>query len=119
MPRAGQTLVWHRPPWVEPDAPRHFGVLFEDEYLLAVNKPGGLPTLPGGKVLLGFAIGYGLIRSEFGGRVVGLGVNQRGCGEERKGNQRPETGVQTCHEYHVPFHYRTKLAGLQMVCRAN
>ena len=45
---AGQTLVWNRPPWIEPDAPLHFDVLFEDPHLLAVNKPGGLPTLPGG-----------------------------------------------------------------------
>ncbi|MBL8230384.1 MAG: RluA family pseudouridine synthase [Bryobacterales bacterium] len=44
----GQTLVWNRPPWIEPDAPRHFEVLFEDPHLLAVGKPGGLPTLPGG-----------------------------------------------------------------------
>jgi 23S rRNA pseudouridine1911/1915/1917 synthase len=44
----GQTLVWRRPPWVEPHAPRHFDVLFEDPHLLAVNKPSGLPTLPGG-----------------------------------------------------------------------
>jgi 23S rRNA pseudouridine1911/1915/1917 synthase len=43
----GQTLVWNRPPWIEPDAPRHFDVLFDDPYLLAVNKPSGLPTLPG------------------------------------------------------------------------
>jgi 23S rRNA pseudouridine1911/1915/1917 synthase len=46
--RAGQTLVWNRPPWIEPEAPHHFDVLLEDDYLLAVNKPGGLPTLPGG-----------------------------------------------------------------------
>ena len=45
---AGQALVWNRPPWVEPDAPRHFERLFEDAHLLAVNKPSGLPTLPGG-----------------------------------------------------------------------
>lgn len=45
---AGQTLVWNRPPWIEPEAPRHFEVLFEDPHLLAVNKPSGLPTLPGG-----------------------------------------------------------------------
>jgi 23S rRNA pseudouridine1911/1915/1917 synthase len=45
---SGQTLVWNRPPWVEPDSPQHFGVLFDDSYLLAVNKPSGLPTLPGG-----------------------------------------------------------------------
>ena len=44
----GQTLVWNRPPWVEPDCPQHFEVLFEDAHLLAVNKPSGLPTLPGG-----------------------------------------------------------------------
>ncbi|MCC6539582.1 MAG: RluA family pseudouridine synthase [Bryobacterales bacterium] len=44
----GQTLVWNRPPWVEPSAPRQFDVLWEDAHLLAVNKPGGLPTLPGG-----------------------------------------------------------------------
>ena len=43
----GQTLVWNRPPWAEPDAPQHFQVLFEDGHLLAVNKPSGLPTLPG------------------------------------------------------------------------
>jgi 23S rRNA pseudouridine1911/1915/1917 synthase len=45
---AGQTLVWHRPPWIEPDSPQHFEVLFQDPHLLAVNKPSGLPTLPGG-----------------------------------------------------------------------
>jgi 23S rRNA pseudouridine1911/1915/1917 synthase len=45
---SGQTLVWNRPPWIEPDSPQHFEVLFDDAHLLAVNKPGGLPTLPGG-----------------------------------------------------------------------
>ena len=44
----GQTLVWERPPWIEPDSPRHFEVVFDDPHLLAVNKPSGLPTLPGG-----------------------------------------------------------------------
>ncbi len=44
----GQRLVWNRPPWIEPDSPQHFEVLFEDSHLLAVNKPSGLPTLPGG-----------------------------------------------------------------------
>lgn len=44
---SGQTLVWNRPPWIEPDAPQHFEVLFDDPHLFAVNKPSGLPTLPG------------------------------------------------------------------------
>ncbi|MBS1826651.1 MAG: RluA family pseudouridine synthase [Acidobacteria bacterium] len=48
---AGQTLVWNRAAWVEPDCPRHFELLFEDEHLLAVNKPSGLPTLPAGGFL--------------------------------------------------------------------
>jgi 23S rRNA pseudouridine1911/1915/1917 synthase len=48
---SGQTLVWKRPPWTEPEAPRHFEVLLDDPYLLAVNKPSGLPTLPGGGFL--------------------------------------------------------------------
>ena len=45
---AGQTLVWCRPPWDEPEAPRHFELLCDDSSLLAVSKPSGLPTLPGG-----------------------------------------------------------------------
>jgi 23S rRNA pseudouridine1911/1915/1917 synthase len=45
---AGQVLVWNRPPWTEPDTPQHFEVLFDDPHLLAINKPSGLPTLPGG-----------------------------------------------------------------------
>src|SRR5271167_1268527 len=44
----GQTLVWNRPPWIEPESPQHFEVLLNDLHLLAVNKPCGLPTLPGG-----------------------------------------------------------------------
>jgi 23S rRNA pseudouridine1911/1915/1917 synthase len=47
----GQTLIWNRPPWVEPDTPRHFDILFDDAHLLAVNKPSGLPTIPGGGFL--------------------------------------------------------------------
>jgi 23S rRNA pseudouridine1911/1915/1917 synthase len=49
--RQGQRLVWKRPPWVEADVPQNFGVLFEDEHVLAVSKPSGLPTLPGGGFL--------------------------------------------------------------------
>ena len=49
--RAGQWLVWHRPPWDEPDVPLAFDVLHEDEALLAVAKPAGLPTLPAGGFL--------------------------------------------------------------------
>jgi 23S rRNA pseudouridine1911/1915/1917 synthase len=45
--RPGQTLTWERPAWSEPPAPRCFAVLHQDDDLLAVAKPAGLPTLPG------------------------------------------------------------------------
>jgi 23S rRNA pseudouridine1911/1915/1917 synthase len=46
--RAGQRLSWERPPWDEPEVPLCTAVLYEDDDLLAVAKPRGLPTLPGG-----------------------------------------------------------------------
>lgn len=49
--RSGQVLAWRRPPWDEPEAPTTFSILFEDEDLLAVGKPAGLPTLPGANFL--------------------------------------------------------------------
>jgi 23S rRNA pseudouridine1911/1915/1917 synthase len=48
---AGQELVWHRPPWQEPEVDSRIPVLYEDAALLAVYKPRGLPTLPGGGYL--------------------------------------------------------------------
>ena len=50
--QAGQELTWARPPWVEPEAPLATAVLYEDADLLAVAKPSGLPTLPGGGAFL-------------------------------------------------------------------
>jgi len=47
----GQRVAWMRPPWEEPEAPLAFAVLFEDEDLVAVAKPSGLPTNPGGGFL--------------------------------------------------------------------
>jgi len=46
--RSGQSLVWRRPPWREPQAPLCFAILHRDPHLLAVAKPRGLPTLPAG-----------------------------------------------------------------------
>jgi 23S rRNA pseudouridine1911/1915/1917 synthase len=50
--RAGQWLSWDRPPWEEPPAPLDAAVLYEDDLLLAVAKPRGLPTMPGGGLFL-------------------------------------------------------------------
>ena len=39
--RAGQRLVWRRPPWEEPPVPLAFAMLFRDGHLLGVAKPRG------------------------------------------------------------------------------
>lgn len=49
--RAGQVLVWRRPPWEEPVVPLAFAVLHRDADLLAAAKPRGLPTVPNGGFL--------------------------------------------------------------------
>ena len=47
----GDWVTWDRPPWDEPAAPLHFGVIAEDSDLLAVDTPVGLPTMPAGGFL--------------------------------------------------------------------
>ncbi|PYE53085.1 RluA family pseudouridine synthase [Deinococcus yavapaiensis] len=49
--RAGQVLVWNRPPWFEEDVPREYTVVYRDDDVLAVDKPSGLPTMHGGGFL--------------------------------------------------------------------
>jgi 23S rRNA pseudouridine1911/1915/1917 synthase len=46
--KPGQSLTWVRPPWNEPDVPCSYAILYRDRSLLAVAKPSGLPTMPGG-----------------------------------------------------------------------
>ena len=47
----GQRLSYHRPPWLEPPVPLDIDTIYEDDVLLVVNKPSGLPVLPGGNFL--------------------------------------------------------------------
>ncbi|KAK6137960.1 hypothetical protein DH2020_028297 [Rehmannia glutinosa] len=44
----GEELVYHRLPWKEPDAPYLLEILYEDNDVIALNKPSGLQVLPGG-----------------------------------------------------------------------
>ncbi|MBM3975975.1 MAG: RluA family pseudouridine synthase [Planctomycetes bacterium] len=46
--RGGDELEYHRGPWDEPEAPREFRVVLEDEHVLVVEKPAGLQVLPAG-----------------------------------------------------------------------
>jgi 23S rRNA pseudouridine1911/1915/1917 synthase len=49
--RKRQRLAYFREPWEEPTAPLSFGVLATGAGWVAVDKPSGLPTLPGGGFL--------------------------------------------------------------------
>ena len=44
-------LTYNREPWIEPEVPLKFDILYEDRDLLVVNKPSGLPVIPGGGFL--------------------------------------------------------------------
>uniref|UniRef100_A0A803MEQ9 Pseudouridine synthase RsuA/RluA-like domain-containing protein n=1 Tax=Chenopodium quinoa TaxID=63459 RepID=A0A803MEQ9_CHEQI len=46
--RVGSKLVYHRLPWSEPETPFLLEVLYEDDDMIAINKPSGLQVLPGG-----------------------------------------------------------------------
>lgn len=47
----GQTVTWNRPPWDEPTVPTNFDILYDDNAIVVVNKPSGLPTMPAGGFL--------------------------------------------------------------------
>jgi 23S rRNA pseudouridine1911/1915/1917 synthase len=44
--RYGDVVLLYRPPFEEPDAPTECPVLYEDDVLLAIDKPSGLPVHP-------------------------------------------------------------------------
>lgn len=60
----GQRVTWRRPPWDEPDVPLTFDLLHEDDDLVAVAKPSGLPTMPAGGFLAHTLLA--LVRARFG-----------------------------------------------------
>lgn len=43
---SGETVILVRPSFKEPDAPLDFGILYEDDAVLVVDKPAGLPMHP-------------------------------------------------------------------------
>lgn len=60
---SGQLLTYHRPPWVEPEVSFEIRVLYEDPHLLVLDKPSGLPVLPGGGFLENTV--WGWLRREY------------------------------------------------------
>ncbi len=76
--RAGQTLSYQRTPWTEPAAPTEFGVIYEDDQIIAVDKPSGLPVLPGGHHLEHTLLAQ--VRERFGGEVRPSPLHRLGRG---------------------------------------
>ena len=46
-----ETILWHRPPWLEEAIPDQWQTIHDDGDLLVINKPSGLPVMPGGGFL--------------------------------------------------------------------
>lgn len=74
----GQRLTYDRKAWEEPEAPRTFDVLYEDEQIIAVNKPSGLPVLPGGHHLENTLLSA--VRERYGGEVPPSPLHRLGRG---------------------------------------
>lgn len=48
----GNRISWQRPPWLEGSIPDRWETIFDNGDLLVINKPAGLPVVPGGGFLL-------------------------------------------------------------------
>ena len=44
-----QKILYLRPDFLEPEVDSSFDKIYEDDFLVAFNKPGNLPTSPSGK----------------------------------------------------------------------
>ena len=49
--QGGEILCWSRPPWLEEAIPDHWETIHDEGDLLVINKPSGLPVMPGGGFL--------------------------------------------------------------------
>ena len=49
--QGGDNLCWRRPPWLEETIPDQWETIHDDGDLLVINKPSGLPVMPGGGFL--------------------------------------------------------------------
>lgn len=75
---AGDQLEFYRAPWAEPEAPRDFEVVHEDQDLLVVDKPAGLQVLPAGLYLDNTLLN--LVRSSSASRANSAAVHRLGRG---------------------------------------
>ena len=76
--REGDRLEYRRPAWTEPDAPTTVRIVFEDDEVLAVDKPAGLQVLPAGRFLLKTLLG--IVRAQDPAREEWTPVHRLGRG---------------------------------------
>jgi 23S rRNA pseudouridine1911/1915/1917 synthase len=74
--QVGQVLAYHRPPWIEPEVSFEIRSLYEDQHLLILHKPSGLPVLPGAGFLENTL--WGWLRREYA--VPPVAVHRLGRG---------------------------------------
>ncbi len=74
----GDKLEFYRHPWVEPETPREFRLVYEDEEVLVVDKPAGLQVLPAGLFLNNTLLN--LVRSSSTSRAESSPVHRLGRG---------------------------------------
>ncbi|BDP42687.1 RNA pseudouridine synthase [Deinococcus aetherius] len=110
--RPGQVLEWRRPPWEEEDVPLTFQVIHEDDALVVVAKPGGLPTVPGGGFLAHTLLT--LVRGRFPGAspLHRLGRGTSGLVLFARTQAAASTLTRAWREHDVGKRYRALASGL-------
>lgn len=101
--RPGDRLAWHRPPWEEPEVPLHFSIVYRDADVLVVDKPAGLPVLPGAGFLEHTLLH--LVRTAFaGGAFAPAPVHRLGRGTSglMVFALHPEAAAHLCAQFHHP-----------------
>jgi 23S rRNA pseudouridine1911/1915/1917 synthase len=76
-----QRLCYSRSPWQEPDVPLQFTILYEDDDVWVIDKPSGLPVLPGAGFLEHTVLGQLRLRfpTETPTPIHRLGRGTSGC----------------------------------------
>ena len=62
--RAGDHLLWRRPPWNEGAFPEDLPIIYSDASIVAIDKPAGLSTMPDGGWMENSLVGW--LRRRFG-----------------------------------------------------
>jgi 23S rRNA pseudouridine1911/1915/1917 synthase len=110
--QAGQTLIWHRPPWVEEDTPQTFEIIYQDDALLVVSKPSGLPSVPAGGFLENTLFSF--VRKEFktAQPLHRLGRGTSGLVVFALTDEANTTVSKAWRKHEVEKHYRALASGL-------